>query len=393
MIERSLTNNIFEDVKDKMVFISGPRQVGKTTLSLAIGKKCFGSNYFYLNWDETEDRRAILKGDFKADAKLIIFDEIHKYKKWKNYLKGQYDKYHNRFKMLITGSAHMDIYMRGGDSLQGRYFNFVLHPLSVGEITNQKVLLTVPFNELKFKNKSKEQEEAFDSLFHYGGFPEMFVKQNERDLRRWHNDRMSRLVKEDIRDVENLRDLSALQILVDILPQKVGGIFSLNSLREDLQVTHKTISQWVEVLEKFYYHFRIYPFQYSKIKSLRKEPKMFLWDWSQVSKEGERFENMIASHLLKFCDYLRNSQGYKAVLYFIRDIDKHEVDFLVAVDGKPWFCVETKLANDSLSPSLKYFVSKMKIPFAYQVVRENGIHIIRDNINIVSADTFLTGLV
>jgi hypothetical protein len=192
--------------------------------------------------------------------------------------------------------------------------------------------------------------------------------------------------------VENLRDLSALQVLVDLLPEKAGGIFSLNSLREDLLVTHKTIAHWVDILERFYYHFRIYPFQYSKIKSLRKEPKLYLWDWSQVSSEGQRFENMIASHLLKFCDFLRNTEGYKATVFYLRDLDQREVDFLVAVEGKIWFCVEAKLSKDRISPALKYFTNKMKIPFSYQVVKQEGIDNIEDNIRTISASTFLTGL-
>ena len=145
------------------------------------------------------------------------------------------------------------------------------------------------------------------------------------------------------------------------------------------------------MLEKFYYHFRIYPFQYSTIKSLRKEPKLYLWDWSQVKGEGGRFENMIASHLLKFCDYLRNSEGYKAALHYIRDVEKREVDFLVSIDGKPWLCAEAKLSNDDVSPALKYFGAKMKIPFVYQVLKEEGIDIIRDNVRTISASRFLTG--
>ena len=391
MIKRVLCNIVNNDLAQKMVFISGPRQVGKTTLALSVGKEYFGENYTYFNWDHREDRKSLLRGDFRADSKLLIFDEIHKYKQWKNYLKGEYDKYKNRFKMLITGSARMDIYMRGGDSLQGRYYHYVLHPLSVNEIIGKEPHWEL-FGELNFSSKTKEASETFSDLFHFGGFPEMFVKQSDKELRRWHNDRLDRLVKEDIRDVESLRDLSAIQVLVDLLPGKVGSIFSINSLCEDLRVTHKTISLWVDVLEKFYYGFRIYPFQYSKIKSLRKEPKLFLWDWSQVSDESPRFENMVASHLLKFCDYLRNSEGYKASLHYIRDIEKREVDFLVAIDEKPWFCVEAKLSGKDVTPALKYFTAKMKIPYSYQVTKEEKVDNIIDNIRVISASKFLTGL-
>ena len=178
----------------------------------------------------------------------------------------------------------------------------------------------------------RESSRAFLDLFHFGGFPEPFLKKNEKVLRRFQNERTDRLIKEDIRELEQVRNLSALQILVEILPKKVGSLLSLNSLKEDLETTHKTISLWMDILERFYYHFRIYPFSASSIRSLRKEPKLYLWDWSEVADEGARFENMVASHLLKFVHFLHDAEGWKAELFFLRDIDKREVDFLVTVN-------------------------------------------------------------
>jgi len=197
---------------------------------------------------------------------LFIFDEIHKYKNWKNYLKVEYDKNKGKFQMLVTGSARMDIYKKGGDSLLGRYQSYRMHPLSVAELSG-KNREAVPFSELVFLPGEKTHESIFQGLLKFGGFPEIFLKQSEKTLRRWHNERLDRLIKEDIRDVESLRDISALQVLVELLPHKVGSLFSINSLREDLGVTHKTISLWVDILERFYYHFRIYPFQSNMIKS------------------------------------------------------------------------------------------------------------------------------
>ena len=263
----------------------------------------FRGSCAYLNWDNRVDRKVILNESFPADKRLFIFDEIHKYKGWKNYLKGEYDKYKDKFSILVTGSARMDIYRRGGDSLLGRYHSYLLHPLSLAELLGVSADSSCP-GSLVFSDKEKECRELFGALLKFGGFPEVFSKQEERVLRRWHNQRLDRLIKEDIRDIENLRDISALQILAELLPEKAGSLFSLNSLREDLKVTHKTISLWVEILERFYYHFRVYPFQNSRIKSLRKEPKMYLWDWSEIKDEGVRFENMMASHLLKFCVFL-----------------------------------------------------------------------------------------
>ncbi len=392
MIKRYLEKYILEDLKDKMVFVSGPRQVGKTTLAKQIGNKFFLDRYEYLNWDNRQDRKVILNGIFQADRRLFIFDEIHKYRNWKNYLKGEYDKYRERFQILVTGSARLDIYIKGGDSLLGRYHSYKLHPLSLHELLNKEIRYA-PFKELIFLDGNKKQKELFDTLFIFGAFPEIFIKQSKKELRRWHNERTDRLIKEDIRDIENIRDISALQVLIELLPVKVGSLFSLNSLREDLGVTHKTVSLWVDILEKFYYHFRIYPFQSTRIKSLRKEAKMYLWDWSEIEDENIKLENMMASHLLKFCDFLSNTEGYKAQLYYLRDKEQREVDFLVSIGNKPWFCVEVKNSFRDIPSSLTYFGNRVKIPFLYEVVKEENVDFLKDNVHVISMSKFLSALV
>ncbi len=392
MIKRYLEKAILGDLKDRMVFISGPRQVGKTTLAQQLGEKFFANDYEYLNWDNRQDRKAILGGVLSADKKLFIFDEIHKYRNWKNYLKGVYDKYKGKFNILVTGSARLDIYRRGGDSLLGRYRSYRLHPFSLQELSGEKTH-SASFKELVFLDNSKRQKELFNALFKFGGFPEIFIKQSEKTLRRWHNERVDRLIKDDIRDIENIRDISALQVLVELLPDKVGSLFSLNSLREDLNVTHKTISLWVDILEKFYYHFRIYPFKSSLIKYLRKEPKIYLWDWSEIKDESAKFENMLASHLLKFCNFLFDTEGYDTQLYYLRDKEQREVDFLVTVENRPWFCVEAKSLFKGVPSPLRYFGAKLKIPFIYEVVREEGVDILKDGVRIISASKFLSALV
>lgn len=392
MLPRYLEKFITQDLKEKMVFICGPRQVGKTTLALQVGGQFFPDQYAYLNWDNRQDRKAILQGQFAHDKKLYILDEIHKYRHWKNYLKGEYDKYKDRFKILVTGSARLDIYRRCGDSLLGRYRLYRLHPLSLAEFIPKKNLIK-PFQELVFPKWNHQHKDIFQNLFTFGGFPQIFIKKDERSLRLWHNERTDRLIREDIRDIENLRDISALQILVEILPQKVGSLFSLNALREDFQVTHKTISLWTDVLERFYYHYRIYPFQSTQIRSLRKEPKLYLWDWSEIEDEAVKLENMVASHLLKFCHFLYDGEGYKAELNFLRDQEQREVDFLVSINRKPWFCVEVKKSFQDIPSSLKYFGRKLKIPHPYLVVHEEGVDFIQDHVCVISASKFLGGLV
>lgn len=389
--KRYLQAQIEKDLDAKMVFIGGPRQVGKTTLSRLIGEEKYPS-FSYLLWDNREDRQVILSSEFDPKAKLLIFDEIHKYARWKNYIKGQFDKYKERFSILVTGSARLDLYRKGGDSMMGRYHYFRLHPFSLAELLFPQLPDIKPFDELNFP-EDPGSFSAFQKLLTFGGFPEPLFEESSESLHRWHNQRIERLVKEDIRDIESIRDLSLLQILIDNLPERVGSLFSLNALREDLEIAYGTIRLWMNVLENFYYHFRIYPYGAKTIRSLKKEPKMYLWDWSQVSDQGARLENMIGSHLLKLCHYLYDAKGYRVELFYLRDMDQHEVDFLITVDKKPWIAVEVKSSDRKVSKSLRYFGEKLKIPFQYQLTAEKDVDFLQDKVRIMSADKFLSGLI
>ncbi|MDP2586264.1 MAG: ATP-binding protein [Candidatus Komeilibacteria bacterium] len=391
IINRYLNDNILADLNQKMVFIGGPRQVGKTTLAKNLGQKNY-AGFTYLNWDNREHRQLIIGNTLPLNEPLIVFDEIHKFKRWKNYLKGLYDVHKERLKILVTGSSRLDIYRRGGDSLLGRYHYYRLHPFSVAEAINKKPLTISEFKELTFLSTA-EVKEAFAALWEFGGFPEPFLSQNATIARRFYRERLDRLVKEDIRDLEKIHDLSALQILAELLPAKVGSLFSASSLREDLRVTHKTVTSWLDILEKFYYHFRILPFHQQAIKSLRKQPKLYLWDWSELPNEAAKLENMVASHLLKFVHYLADSQGYQAELWFIRDTAGREVDFLVTIKKQPWFAVEVKSQTMEVSPNLIYFKEKMKLAQVYQIVKTSGVDQLKSGVRVMSADKFLSSLV
>ncbi|MFN0117727.1 MAG: ATP-binding protein [Elusimicrobiota bacterium] len=384
--DRYLSAPIVEDLKNKMVFIGGPRQVGKTTLSETLIAHHYAKTV-YLNWDQRQDRQKMMASEWPGDAKLIILDEVHKYKKWKQLIKGAYDTHKHHFSFIVTGSARLNLYRKGGDSLQGRYHYYVLHPFSLAELSNIYQKQT-PFSELNFRSPLPELK----TLNQFGGFPEPLLKQNERDLRRWHNERIDRLFKEDIRDTSNIKDIETMKLLGDLLPARSGSLLSINSLREDLEVSHRSVSNWLNILESFYYAFRIYPYTRSEIRSLKKESKLYLWDWSEISEEGPRFENLIASHLLKFSDYLHDREGYKTKLYFLRDLSKREVDFILTIDGKPWFAVEAKTQDKTPSPHLKYFKNQFKIPFSYQVIQKTGTDVFKDDIRVISADKFLSAL-
>ncbi|MCF8260014.1 MAG: ATP-binding protein [Melioribacteraceae bacterium] len=389
MKERYLTQNIKDDLESKMVFVGGARQVGKTTLAKEI-LTISEPNSTYYNWDYAPDRKRIINNELPGEDGLIIFDEIHKYKKWKTTIKGIFDVHKNKYKIAITGSARMNIFRKGGDSLQGRYHYYTLHPFSVPEAELSKSDIE-PFDDPIYS--SRISTDSFNSLFKFGGFPEMFIKQNETGLRRWHNEKLERLFREDIRDVENIRDISSMKLLGDLLPSKAGSQLSINAIREDLQVSHKAVSDWLDIMERFYYHFRIYPFHSNTIRSLKKESKLYLTDWSELNEESIRFENLIACHLLKFVEYLVNAKGYKAELNYLRNVDKKEVDFLISVDKKPWFAVDAKLTETSISSQIKYFQKRLKIPFIYQVIKKQGVDVLKESVRVISADKFLTNFV
>lgn len=387
--ERYLESDIINDLKKKMVFLGGARQVGKTTLAKEIIARTF-TNYTYFNWDYQPDRKKIIASEMPAESGLLIFDEVHKYKKWKNLIKGIYDTYKDKFQLLVTGSARLNIYRRSGDSLQGRYHYYTLHPFSLAEVESFSNNYQ-PLQELQFKTQNYQS--TLESLFKFGGFPEAFIAQDERVLRRWHNEKLERLFREDIRDVENIRDLGSMKLLSDLLPLKAASGLSINNLREDLEISHRAITSWLNILESFYYQFRIYPYSSKLIRSIKKEPKLYLTDWSEVENEGAKFENLVASHLLKFTNYLFEKDGYKTGLFYLRNVDKKEVDFLITVDNKPWFAVEVKLSETSPAKNLSYFKERLNIPFNFQVVKQDGIDFIKDNIRVISASKFLTGLV
>lgn len=331
----------------------------------------------------------MMASQWPGGAQLIILDELHKFKGWKRFIKGEYDTLKEKYKFLVTGSSRLDVYRKGGDSLQGRYHYYCLHPFSLAEMANLKRKIA-PFKELPV---GPAHGAEFNLLEKFGGFPEPLVAQDERALRRWHNERNERLFREDIQDVETIRDLSSMKLLSDMLPARVGSLLSANNLREDLEVSHRAVSRWLNILEAFYYHFRIHPYARTPFRSLKKEPKLYLWDWSEVADEPARFENLIASHLLKLVHWLHDYEGHKAGLYFLRDSSKNEVDFLVTVDEKPWFAVEAKTQDEDVSSTLRSFQAKLKIPFVYQVLKKKGVDKSIRGVRLISADKLLAGLI
>jgi predicted AAA+ superfamily ATPase len=277
----------------------------------------------------------------------VILDEIHKYKKWRNLLKGLYDKNHEDNAFLVTGSARLDHFRKGGDSLLGRYRYFRLHPLSAGELN---------------ANNADMQ-----SLLKFGGFPEPYFLQSEKEHKLWINERSYRLVREDIKDLTSIKETSLVSLLIELLPSKVGSLLSLKSLAVDIQVSQPSVDRWLVELENLYYCYRILPFGSPKIRAIKKTPKLYIWDWSEISDAGSRFENLVGSQLLKTCHFLEDTEGDKYELRYLRDTDGHEVDFVVLKNKKPLYAVECKTGEGALSRSIPYFRERLDIPEYYQV--------------------------
>lgn len=365
---RYLAQYISSDLKKKMVFLGGPRQVGKTTLAQDLIKDYKDQHPAYLNWDSDIHRRKIRSREWPSNERLIVFDEIHKFKGWRNFVKGIYDTLKNTHQFLITGSARLDHFRKGGDSLLGRYYYYRLHPFSLPE--------------LNFTEGSLEK------LFKFGGFPEPFIENDERELKRWHMSRLSKLVRHDLRDLENVKDLDKVELLAEELPNRVGSPLSIKSLAEDLEVDPKTAKRWVEILDSLYYCFQISPYGSPKIRAVKKEKKLYLWDWSQIEEPGERFENMVASHLLKYCHFHQDINGDKMELRYIRDTNKREVDFVVLKNKEPLFAVECKLKDRSASPHIFYFKERMNIDTFYQVSLTGAEKQVKGGVTLLSFSEF-----
>jgi len=359
-----------------MVFVGGPRQSGKTTMAkhlceekgADIGKR-------YLSWDAAEDREDIIRERFPAESGPLVLDEIHKFSRWRQIVKGLFDKRGHELRILVTGSARLDHYRRGGDSLQGRYHFFRLFPLSCAELSAPTI-------------------STIEDLLAYSGFPEPFLLQSEKETRRWSREYRSRVIQGDLTDLENVQDVGIIESMALRLPDLVGSPLSLNALREDLQVSHQSVSRWISMLEKLYMIFRIYPFGAPKIRAVKKEAKHYHLDWTVVSDPGFRFENLVACHLAKWVYYLQDSEGRDVDLRYFRDVEKREVDFVITEDKRPTHFIECKSSGKVASPSLRYLKARFPSVSAIQVSLDEDVDIMtKEGVRICSAHLFLKDLV
>ncbi|MBP9707425.1 MAG: ATP-binding protein [Oligoflexales bacterium] len=350
---RYLNKNLFKDLKKKMVFVGGPRQCGKTTLAKDILSQLDGE---YLNWDNDEHRRRIVKKQFSPNAPLIVFDELHKMPRWKTWIKGLYDTKTQHQNYLVTGSARLDIYRRGGDSLLGRYHYWRLHPFTLDEHAGQF-----------------SSAEALERLMSVGGFPEPFLEGDPQQAARWRRERYDRILRDDLRDLENLRMIGSLYQLVELLRARVSSSIVISNLAEDLQVAPKTVNFWLEILERMYLLFIVRPYTGKLSRTVQRPPRVYFYDNMDVNNPedkllGARFENLVATHLLKRINYQEDATGDRYQLHYLRDKEKREVDFVITKNNKVEELIEVKYSDTSPSPSLLYYNERLKPEKSTQLV-------------------------
>ena len=369
-MKRYIENFLYPDLKEKIVLLSGARQVGKTTLahSLDLSKT-------YLNFDSLKDRIIINGQEWNRDVELIIFDELHKMKNWKSWIKGIYDTEGIRPSLLVTGSARLDTYRKTGDSLAGRYFSYRLHPFSVKEVCTYTDI---------------DAKEAVRRIMLFGGFPEPFLKNNEVFARRWRKSHLDTIIREDLLDLEKVRDIKSIELLIDMLRTRVGSSVSYQSLAEDLQVSAPTVKHWLSILESLYIIFPVRPYHKNIARSILKEAKYYFYDTGAVEgDDGAKLENLTASAFLKELHFVEDTTGSRCALHYLRDKEKREVDFLLLIDDKPLYLIEVKVSDDTFSPALFRYNNLIPSAKAIQIVLNLREKKMKNNIKMYPVSNFL----
>ena len=353
-MQRYLTSSILSDLGKKMVVLTGPRQVGKTTLAKAIQQHYQRPQY--LNWDISDDRRILMAESWSPRADLLVMDEIHKMPEWKAYLKGVYDGLAGHQSLLVTGSARMETFRQGGASLAGRYFHLRLHPISVREWTDAS---------------GESPDDALDRLIERGGMPEPFLAEDPIQAERWRQQYFTDLVREDIVEFSRIHEIRAMRLLVEMLRQRVGSPLSIASLARDLQVSPNTIAKYIEILEALYIIFLVRPYHRNVSRSILKAPKAYFFDTAYVSaNDGAKWENACAAMLLKHVHYEQDILGKHSSLHYLRTKEGAEVDFMISDHGGPVRLIECKYADHRPAQALLRFARLFPDAEAIQLVRD-----------------------
>ncbi len=406
MIKRDIYVSLWKELSSQkqMIFLTGPRQVGKTTLSKEIARNY--SNNLYFNWDILENKRKLIKNPtffqninrVNSSKPFIVFDEIHKHKNWKNYLKGIYDEFKDEYIFLVSGSGRLDVYQKGGDSLAGRYFLFHLFPFTAAELNTKRrsfeSFVKNPLQDFGITDK-KITKKNWDKLSLFGGFPEPFTKESKTFLTKWSTSYYKQLIREDIRDFAGIKRIDAIEVLFSLLPSKVGSPLSINNIAQDIQAAFGSVKEWLKLLESLYLIFMIEPWTKKIRRAILKEKKLYFFHYPEIKDPGAKFENMAAVELLRAVSAWNDYGFGRFKLHYIKNKDKLEADFLIAENQRPLLLIEAKLSEDTPAKSLLYFQKALNIPAVQLVAKENVFKYFKNGDNrllVITAHQWLSSL-
>lgn len=378
-MKRYLDDLIKRDLTKKMVFVTGARQVGKTTLSQLLLADAPGQ---YLNYDVAGDRAVILRQGWRAQAKLLVLDEIHKMPGWKPWLKGVVDGKPDGQQLLVTGSARLDTFRQAGESLAGRFLAWRLHPVSTREWCEQTGV---------------QPADALTHLLERGGFPEPCLAETDEDAQRWRRQYFDGLIRNDVLEFSRLHELTAMRLFADMLRQRVGSPLSLASMARDLHVSPITLKRYLDILEALYIVFVVRPWHHNIARATLQAPKVYFFDTGLVQgDEGIRFENLVACHLLKHVHWQQDAKGKEVDLHYVRTKDGAEVDFCLshkAPEGDTLtHLIECKLSDSKPHTALKRFAEQWTHAQAVQAVRNLRHEQDHGRVQIRAAATWLNEL-
>lgn len=371
-MQRAQKQIILKDLDKKLVLLVGPRQCGKTWLAKDIAKEF--QNSVYLNYDQPMDKKIILEQSWLDSTDCLILDELHKMEGWKNYLKGVYDTKPESMRILVTGSARLDVYDQLGDSLAGRYFRHRLLPLSLAEL------------------EQVSEKADMNKLMERGGFPEPYLAESTTEANRWRLQYINRLLSTDIFEIDIIHNVKAMQLTFNLLRNRVGSPLSYQSLAEDVAVSPTTIKKYIQILEALFVIFIVPPYSKNIARSLLKEPKIYFFDTGLVQgDDGAKFENFVAISLLKHVYGKIDIKAEDYGLYYLRTKDGQEVDFALSIQEKIKTIIEVKLSERTVSKSLIKFHEKYDLP-AIQLVKSLRNDYQQKGISILKAEKFLSQL-
>jgi len=408
MDKRTLYKAIWDQLSaDKpMIMLAGPRQAGKTTFARDIVAKDF-TDTIYFNWDLAKDKRRLIADPafFSKEPRsgtsskpLVIFDEIHKYRDWKNYLKGVYDQFSSDYQFFVTGSGRLELSRKTGDSLAGRFLKFHIFPMTLAELLNRrrtlKDFLKAPldgFDDIP----AGETSEAFRAIWELSGFPEPLFKGKKTFWSAWSAAYSQQIVRDDLLSVADIRNLDNVETLFALIPGRVASPVSINNLARDIQVSFNTVKNWLLLFDSFYLTFRLSSWTRKISRSILKEKKIYLFNFPVIEDESARFENFVAMEFLRAVETWNDRGWGKFKLHYLRNKDKQEVDFIITDNNRPLLLVETKLSGDSPAANLFDFQNVLNIP-AVQLVKKDGVKKVykngRSDILVITAHQWLSAL-